>query len=188
MEVAAAVVQGTDIPGAGPVLEELVQYCINLKERQEEARWEMAGAFCVVLSTGAKASWLASQVGVGASTVRKYVRAFLAFPKEDMRVPELGFEMHCIAALSPDPTACIARAADEGLSTRQLRKLVAEEKGSVTAIADAEAEEKQEMARAKRALAVVEEVLSRGGPAAQWLLGELEAVVQGRAPGAVHTA
>ncbi len=162
-----------------PTLEELIQACISLKEEAEEIKWVKAQLLYAILTTGVTASWVASQINASASWVRKLVKTYRAFPSEDMRVPEVGFEMHYIAAMSPDPAGYLARAADEGLSTRQLRKLIKEETASDEMKSIIEEEEEKEMREARRVLMDAEEVISKGGPAAEWLRNELKDLVLG---------
>ncbi len=113
-----------------PTLEESIQAYISLEEQERECRWIKGQLLDSILKTGAKASWIASQVGTSRSLINKLVKTYRAFPEADMRVPELSFEHHFVAATSNNSAEIIARAADEQLSTRQMRKLILEEDSS----------------------------------------------------------
>ncbi|MGB9804848.1 hypothetical protein, partial [Desulfofundulus sp.] len=109
---------------------------------------------------------IASLVGCSESTVRKYAKTYRAFPDESLRVPELSFEHHWAAANSSDPGKWIARAADEHLSTRQLRKEILKEEASHEIKAAAGTEEEKELREAEKVAAKAEEIIARGGPGA----------------------
>lgn len=81
---------------------------------------------------------------------KKMVKTYRVFPEEYMRVPELSFEHHFVATTSSRPREMIARAADEQLSTRQMRKLIIEEEASNEFKDIAQKEEADEIQEAKR--------------------------------------
>lgn len=156
-----------------PGIEELIQAYISLEEQERDSKWAKAQLLEAMLSAGAKASWLASQLEISVSLIRKMVKTFKAFPEEDTRVCELDFEHHFVAATSDKPAVMIARAADEQLSTRQMRKLIVEEEASSAVKEIAKDEDKKEMHKAQAAVVNIKDVLTRGGPAAEWVKKEL---------------
>jgi len=169
-----------------PGIEELIQAYISLDEQERDCKWAKAQLLDAMLSTGVKASWLASQLGISVSLIKKMVKTYRAFPEEDTRVPELSFEHHYVAATSGRSREMIARAADEQLSTRQMRKVILEEEASDGFKEAAENEEAVEIQEAKRVYARAEKVIAKGGPGAEWLrekLAELLTKLIGSAPG-----
>ena len=159
-----------------PSYEQLVQAGLSLKEQQADCKWIYAQVMDALVKTGAKMSQIASDLGDSVSLVKKYVKTYTAFPSEDTRVPELSFEHHFIASTSKDPAVAIAKAADEQLSTRGLRKIVVEEsEDEFKAIADAD--EQKEIQEAKKIFTKAQEVVSAGGPAGKWLKDKLSELV-----------
>lgn len=156
-----------------PGIEELIQAYISLEEQERENKWVKAQLLEAMLAAGAKPSWLASQLGISVSLIKKMVKTYKAFPEEDMRVPELSFEHHYVAATSSKPGEMIAKAADEQLSTRQMRKVILEEEASDGFKEIARDEEKDEIHEAKKVYTKAERVITRGGPGAEWLREKL---------------
>ncbi|HOV78812.1 MAG TPA: HNH endonuclease signature motif containing protein [Bacillota bacterium] len=157
-----------------PGIEELIQAYISLDEQEIDIKWTKAQLLDALLSTGVSVKWLASQLNVSVSFIRKYVKVYKAFPEESMRIPGLKFEHHNIALTSKkDPYEILARAADEHLSTRQMRKLIIEEEASDEFKDIAKKEEADEIQEAKKVYAKVESVIAKGGPGAEWLREKL---------------
>lgn len=160
-----------------PGIEELIQAYISLEEQERESKWVKAQLLEAMLSAGAKASWLASQIGISVSLIKKMVKTFKAFPEENMRVPELDFEHHFIAAGSHNPSAMIAKAADEQLSSRQLRKLIDEEEASEGLKSLIHDEEEKEVKAAKSIYNKIEKIIAAGGPAANYLKDKIRDLI-----------
>lgn len=159
-------------------LEELIQKLISLQEAEEDSRWVQGEIVKILVERGVKKSWLAAQIGKSATYINNLLITYETFPEESMRIPELRWTHHKIAAVKArsDPHAWIARAADERMSTRQLEKAIAmeendEEKNRVVE------QEKEELRRAEKVFAEVAGILERGGPAAKWLRDELKKLV-----------
>jgi len=156
-----------------PGIEELIQAYISLEEQERENKWVKAQLLEAMLATGAKISWIASQLGISVSLIKKMVKTYRVFPEEYMRVPELSFEHHFVATTSSRPREMIARAADEQLSTRQMRKLIIEEEASDEFKDITQKEEADEIQEAKKVYAKAESVIAKGGPGAEWLREKL---------------
>lgn len=158
-----------------PSYEQLVQAGLSIKEQEADCKWVYAQVIDALVKTGAKMSQIASDLGDSVSLVKKYIKTYNAFRDEDMRVPELSFEHHYIASTSKDPSVAIAKAADEQLSTRGLRKIILEESDDLKAADDND--EKKELQKAKKVHAEAQEIIAAGGPAAKWLKDNLHELV-----------
>lgn len=158
------------LPGKDlPSLDELLQVFVHFREQEEEGKWGQAAALVVMRhGLGMKAKDVAAQAGCSAALVREMVRTFMAFPEEAVRVPTLSFYHHRLAAATAEPLKWIAFAADNNLSTRQLKEAI-QEAGAATE----KAKQELALAKAEKALRLVREVLAEGGPAALWLAERL---------------
>ncbi|AEG14341.1 HNH endonuclease [Desulfofundulus kuznetsovii DSM 6115] len=154
-------------------LDELLQAYADAEKAEQTCRWAKGEIIEMMRSMGLSYRKIASLVGCSESTVRKYAKTYRAFPDENLRVPELSFEHHWAAANSSDPAKWIARAADEHLSTRQLRKAILEEEASSEVKAAAGAEEEKEVREARKVAERVEKIIARGGPGAELLREKL---------------
>lgn len=158
----------------GPSLEELIQAYITLEEQERDCKWTKGQLLDAMLNAGAKAKWIAAQVGTSAAQIRELVKVYRAFPEEGMRIPELSWYHHRVAANTDDPATWIEKAAEEQLSTRQLRKAILEEdekKGEAPLPDDDEENKKRH--RAEKALQVIDEILAAGGEVADWVKKEM---------------
>ena len=162
-------------------LDELLQVAIDHKQKTNERQFLQGKALRYAMSRGVKAGYLASKTNISTSQIRVLVKVYEAFPEEASRVPELSWSHHKIAAYASDPTRWIKKAADQGMSTRQLRKAVIEEEGSEEHKREALKEEEKEMERAKLAIKEVRLVIARGGEAARWLNSELRKIIDASA-------
>lgn len=160
-----------------PGIEELIQAYISLKEQERDSKWVKAQLLAAMMDAGAKASWIASQIGTSASLIKKMVKTFKAFPAEVTRVPELSFEHHFTAATAKEPGKMIARAADEQMSTRELRKEIIKKEASEIIKAISSDEEEKDLEKAKRAFTKIEEMYAFGGPAKEWLKEQLKKLI-----------
>jgi hypothetical protein len=163
---------------AEPSIEDLIQAYITLEEQEADCRWAKAQLLDAMVSAGAKASWIASQIGTSAAQVREMVKVYRAFPQEDMRIPELSWYHHRLAANTPDPGYWIARAADEQMSTRQMREAIIQEdiKNGKEPPPDDGLDAKY-MKKAEKAIKLVEEVLQYGSQPAKYLTENLKAII-----------
>lgn len=146
-------------------LEELVQSYISLEEKENETRWVKGQILDILIERGAKAGWIASQVGVSAAQVRVMVRTFRAFPTEESRMPALTWFHHRIAANTSNPEQWICEAADGHYSTRQLQAVI---KGKT------ESDDEKKQKKAEKALRDVVNIIDAGGKSAVWLFDELQ--------------
>ncbi|RJO62796.1 MAG: HNH endonuclease [Dehalococcoidia bacterium] len=185
------VAAGLPIPDTFPVLkekppepsiEELIQAYISLEEQERECKWAKGQILDAMLQTGVKASWIASQVGASAAQVRELVKVHRAFPDEGMRVPDLSWYHHRVAANTDRPVEWINRAVGEQMSTREMRKAILQEEAGDEAKSAAEhfarVEEEKEVQEAKNVFAKTKKVLAKGGAGAEWLRGKLKDVFQ----------
>ena len=157
-----------DLPEyAGRTLDELFQEYASLQESEDDARWSK-GAVCLVLTEGMKASssQVASWFGCSAAQVREMAKTFRAFPDESKRVPTLDFMHHRIAAGTEEPEKWIAEAADNELSTRQMKEQIAIATGKIKII-------DLQKAKAEKALLLAREVIDADDENADWLREEL---------------
>lgn len=150
-------------------LEDIIQMYINLEEQERECRWAKGQLLDLMIKMGAKIGWIASQVGTSKAQIRELIKTYRAFPEEEDRNPELSWMHHRIAANSENPKEWIEIAANEQMSTRQLRKAIKESVGEST-----ESEEEKELQEAKKVFVKVEEIITRGGPASKWLREKLK--------------
>lgn len=161
-------------------LEELLQVIIDNRVKSDECQFVQGKALKVAMRKGVKAGYLASQANFSTSQVRVLVKVYEAFPDEDSRVYELSWSHHKIAAYTSNPSFWIERAADEAMSTRQMREAVIREEGTEEQKRTALLEAGKEMELAKSVLREVEEVIARGGEPAQWLKTELLNLLKSR--------
>lgn len=161
-----------------PSLEDLIQAYISLEEKEADCRWAKAEILSAITNAGAKASWIASQIGTSAAQVREMVKVYRAFPTEGMRVPELSWYHHRLAANTPDPAQWIARAADEQMSTRQMREAIIQDdiQNGKEPPPDDGLETKY-LKKAEAAVKAIEEILMHGGLAAKWLKDTLKIII-----------
>ena len=156
-------------------LDELVQMLAVLSESEEETRWVQGEIVKILVARGAKKSWIAAQIGRSVTYVNNLLVTYEVFPDGSSRVPELKWTHHKIAAVkSKDPRAWIARAADEGMSTRQLERAITLEEGSREEKDRVVEQEEKELREAEKVFKKMAEVIERGGPAAEWLKSELK--------------
>ena len=136
----------------------IIQELVNTAEAETENLWRRAALIYVAIERmGVKAGDIAEKIFKSGSHVRQLCKTFAAFPEELDRVAELTFNHHAEAAKTDDPAYWLARAADEALSVRELRKLI---RGEVV---------KDELREAETAWQKVVRILKRGGPAGVWL-------------------
>lgn len=156
-----------------PSLEELIQAYISLDEQQNECSFLKGQLLAALVESGAKKGWIASQVRASVSQIKVLIKTYQAFPGEGMRIPELTWYHHRLAAHTDDPEKWIAEAADNEWSTRQMSAAIKKDKDPSRA-AD---EEEREMRLAEKTLHQAHEILTRGGPPAEWLKKELQKTI-----------
>lgn len=154
-------------PVVGKTFEDILDLYLFCLEKGEQSIWERAAVVTVMNEClKMEPKCIASAVGCSASLVRKFVKVFNAFPKEEDRVPMLSFRHHQIASVTADPKKWLADAADNQWSTRVLQEQIASS-GSVVAKKDVAWE------KAEKALLLAQETLDAGGDPAKWLREEI---------------
>jgi len=117
-------------------LEDWLALLVQGAEHEREGQWFQAQvAYEMVKRFRSRDIFriVASQQNRSADTIRSWVAAYQAFPEEQDRVPTLHFTHHCIAAMTDDPPYWIARAADEEMTTAQLRAAIRRERDGYSA-------------------------------------------------------
>jgi len=152
-----------------PSLEELIQAYISLDERQDECNFLKGQLLAALIESGVKRGWIASQVRASTSQIKVLVRTYRAFPEEAMRIAELTWYHHRLAAHTDNPAGWIDRAADESWSTREMSAATKKEMDPALAAS----EEDREMRKAEKVFGQVDEILAKGGPPAEWLRSAL---------------
>lgn len=166
-----ATVQATISPKPQePILEDMISAYIQIDEQEKNARWIKGQLLHSMLEAGVQQGWLASQVGVSSAQIRELVKVYKAFPDEGMRIPSLSWYHHRVAANSADPVKNVQLAADQEMSTRQLRKTILETEGRSDLVQQEQAAEQK---TAERIFKTVETFLGKGGDAAEWLRSQL---------------
>jgi|LFRM01.1.fsa_nt_gb hypothetical protein len=150
----------------------LIDKLITLRLDADETKWTQ-GAICATLIDRMRvpASTIANECNCSAAQIRELAKTFRAFPEESMRVPELSWFHHRIAAGTDDPEHWIGLAADQGWSTRELTKAI---KGETV---------KDELREADRVWAKVLRIIDAGGPGGAWLEKQIAEYKKEPAPG-----
>ncbi|CAA7600077.1 Hypothetical protein DEACI_0727 [Acididesulfobacillus acetoxydans] len=107
--------------------------------------------------------------------IRELVKVCRAFPDEGTRISSLSWYHHRTAANSSDPAKYIQEAADQELSTRQMRKIILEDEGRQEIVQE---EDSAERKQAEKILKTVEAFLARGGEAAAYLKQQPAVLIQ----------
>lgn len=152
-------------------IEDLISMLIQTEQNSQEIRFLQGEIINELTSRNVKYSFIASQIGKSTAYIRTVHKTFIAFPTEEQRIPTLSWTHHKIAAFTDNPAQWIARAADEEMSTRQLREAILREEDQEAIVED---ENKKALAQAEHVLAKVLEIIEKGGPAAAWLKAELQ--------------
>ncbi|MEW6228061.1 MAG: hypothetical protein AB1700_08250 [Bacillota bacterium] len=157
-------------PPDPPSWEEILQLLLSLEEAQDECKWQQGEVLAALAECGVSQKAVASEIGKSASYVRERIRTWRAFPEEGTRVRDLSWQHHRIAAKTDDPQNWIAKAADNGWSTRDLEQAIKEARSPNSAVT----QEEKELKQAEALFAKLEEVIAKGGPAGKWLLEKTE--------------
>ncbi len=154
-----------------PPLETVIQLCVDAIQDEEDAVWRLA-AGVVVLKEGLKmkTGQVSEAIGKSPAEIRVLVDTFLAFPKEEMRVPDKSFTHHRYAAKTDNPVEWLEKAVDEDWSTRQLDKEIKKSK-----CVSEKAKEGMSKSRAEKALRELKEAII-DPVASKWLLDELKKI------------
>lgn len=153
-----------DIPG----YDDLMQRALDCIENEQNSRWTL-GAICSLMVNimSAKRGDLAAMFNCSSQYISELMRTWAAFPTEEMRVPDLSWQHHRLAARTDDPSGWIDRTVDNEWSTRELTV-------AIKAAKDGEKpEEEAAMERARRALNLVSKIMNEDDEAAHWLAGQL---------------
>lgn len=158
----------------GYAAEDIDQLMVTAEQNVREENRKLGLWVSVRVKMGLKPKEIAAKLNRSESYVKKLIRTFRAFPLPEDWNPELTWEHHAAAAATDDPVAWLARAADEGWSTRDLRKRYLEHKNEGHIVRE---EEDKEMEEAKRLVLKVQAVIERGGPAGRWLREQLSVIL-----------
>ena len=110
----------------GLSLDKLEELAIDLQKETDDGKWSLAAiCFIGVEYMEAKATWWAEKLRCTDANVRNYVKTFRAFPAEEMRIADLGFSLHTLAAGTDDPEKWIKQAAEKEYSYRQFKEAIA---------------------------------------------------------------
>jgi len=157
-----------------PNVTDLINAYIQLDEQENDSRWLKGQLLDSMLNAGAKQSWLAHQLRVSAAQIRELCKVYRAFPDEGMRIPLLNWYHHRVAANSPDPQKYIVMAADQELSTREMRKVILEQEGGIE---HDKQEQTKEQKKAEKLFLDLEKVIASGGEASKWLKKKLAEIL-----------
>ncbi|MDY7989808.1 hypothetical protein UY286_05200 [Paenibacillus polymyxa] len=162
-------------PAPQPKIEELLQAYIQIDEQEQETRFIKGQLLDAMLAAGAKQKFLSSQIGVSPAQIRELVHVYRTFPTPESRVPTLSWYHHRVASHSSEPAVLLAKANDEAMSTRDLRKVILEQEGAEVVVKQ---EENVEQKQASRVLTSVQKILDSGSEAAKWLRAELKQILE----------
>jgi len=149
----------------GLSLDRLEDMAIEIQRETDEGKWSLAAiCYIAVEYMGAKATQFAEKLRCTDANVRNYVKTFRAFPVEEMRILDLGFSLHTLAASTDDPERWIKEAAEKEYSYRQMQQAI---KGKPV--------EKDELSEAVSLWERVIKAIKKGGPGAEYLERHIEA-------------
>lgn len=157
-------------PPDPPSWEEILQLLLSLEEAQDDCKWQQGEVLAALAECGVSQRTIATEIGKSSSYVRERIKTWRAFPEEGTRVRDLSWQHHRIAAKTDDPQGWIAKAADNGWSTRDLERAIKEARNPNSALT----QEEKELKQAEALFAKLEEVVAKGGPAGKWLLEKTE--------------
>ncbi|WP_028592382.1 hypothetical protein [Paenibacillus massiliensis] len=158
-----------------PKIEELLQAYIQIDEQEQETRFIKGQLLDSMLTAGAKQKFLSSQIGVSPAQIRELVHVYRTFPTSESRSPSLSWYHHRVASHSNEPAALLAKANDEAMSTRDLRKVILKQEGADAIVKQ---DENVEQKQATRVLTSVQKLLDSGSEAAKWLRSELKRTLE----------
>lgn len=151
--------------------DEMIGRLIDLRQREDDTRWKQ-GALCVYLikRMTIKPATIAANLGCSEQHVRGMAKTFSAFPDEQERekYAELSWYHFRVAASTTDPDYWIQIAAEQELSIRELKKLLAGETV------------KDELRDAERAWGKVIKLTEKEGPAAAWIEQQMVEHIQNK--------
>lgn len=158
--------------GNVPAFEELIQRAVECCEAEQAYQWTL-GAVAAV-ATGilhVPQGEIASTLGMSSARVGQLIQTWRAFPTDNMRIPELSWQHHQVAAKSTRPGHWIGAAVDNGWSVAELRAAIrAAEEGKPS-------EQEALRVRANRAIRLVKEILTQGDAQMKaWLRMELDRI------------
>lgn len=157
----------TDSDTAMASIEDLVTMLVDTEQQTDEIRFLQGQIIDELTIRGTKYSWIASQVAKSAAWVRTAHKTFLAFPTEESRSPALTWTHHKIAAATDSPRRWIETAADQEMSTRELRAAIIAEEEKDEEIEESIEEKMQK--KAEKTLEGIVEIIEVGGEPAEWL-------------------
>ncbi len=158
-----------NVSNSGATLDELIQMYVSLDETVDETKFFKGEIACELLQRQLKIGEIAQYGRCSSAQVRELVKTYKAFPEESMRIPELTWYHHRLAADTNNPEYWIQEAAKHQWSTRQMREAIKAASGE-----SALTEEEKMLAKAEKAFRMADEVRIYGGEPWNWLEGKLE--------------
>lgn len=180
-------IRGIDLPGLenpymGKSLEEVLSDYFMEVEKETGSIWNRAALLTTMQECyGLKPNAIASFTGNSASTCRKMIKTFSVFGDPDTRITYLSFRHHQEASYSTDPYRWIAEAADNEMSTRQLREAIKADGLGPVAVKE------QRMAKAERITMMISEILAIEDEVSRWLTEQCEIVLKTRPYGSLKS-
>lgn len=154
-------------------LEELLQVYVSLDETMDETKFFKGEIIEELLRRGLAVGQIAQYGRCSNAQVRELVKTYRAFPEESMRVPELTWYHHRLAANTNNPEYWIQEAARFQWSTRQMREAIKIAEGETPLT-----QEEKMLNKAEKALRMLEEVRGFGGEPWAWLYAKLQEWLQ----------
>lgn len=169
-----------NVINSSATLEELIQMYVSLDETVDETKFFKGEIIEELLRRELTVGQIAQYGRCSNAQVRELVKTYRAFPEESMRIPELTWYHHRLAANTNNPEYWIQEAAKFQWSTRQMREAIKAAEGE-TPLSD----EEKMLNKAEKAVRMLEEVRRFGGDPWEWLYGKLQEIVDSAAAGAV---
>ena len=106
--------------------EEILSYLASLTQDELEVQFRRGELCAYLIDMGFKPAEIGAEINCSASLVREQVRTYKVFPTAEDRLPyaDLTFYHFRLCSKTDDPHTWAARAVDEGLSTRELARLI----------------------------------------------------------------
>lgn len=155
-------------------LEDYISAYIDLKQQAEDNKFLRGQLLNDMLNMGVKAKWISSQTGDSPAQIRELVKTYRAFPDESMRVPELSWYHHRLAANTNDPAEWIKRAADNQWSTREMREQILIAQGRKEEVA--EGKEKL-LIKAEKHIAALKEIMAKDSEVQTQIISMLREII-----------
>lgn len=155
-------------------LEDYISAYIDLKQQAEDNKFLRGQLLSDMLNMGVKVKWISSQTGDSPAQIRELVKTYRAFPEESLRVPELSWYHHRLAANTDDPAEWIKRAADNQWSTREMREQILITQGRKEEVTESK---KKLLAKAEKYIAALKEIMAKDSELQSLILSMLEKII-----------